>query len=400
MEPGPFPDGVTTTVTSVKTSDGASAPGILYESKGATSVATLMHPRQDLSRHYLIPILLEAGYAVWAQSSRSPNNDLALVHEEAVLDAAAGFCFLRDRGFERLVAVGPSGGATLYAFYVQQASRLPADRIAVTPGGKPIGLADADLPLPDGVAFVAPHPGQGELLLGCIDGSVAREDDPLSTIGELDIFDEANGFAEPPTSASYDPLFLERYRAAQAARVARIDAHARQLIAERIEAKVRFKETGAKADQRASVMTEVICVYRTDADPHTVDLSLDPNDRPYGSIHGTRPHLINFGITGFGRLTTADAWLSTWSGLSSNARFVTCAPEIEIPSIFIEYTADQATYPSVAAEMFDAIGSSDKTRASVVGTHFGGSPAPDGPPGGALAGAQLVEWLTQRYARP
>ena len=32
-------------------------------------------------------------------------------------------------------------------------------------------------------------------------------------------------------------------------------------------AKKRFKETGDRADQRASVMSEVICVYRTDADP-------------------------------------------------------------------------------------------------------------------------------------
>jgi hypothetical protein len=397
MEPGPIPEGITTTVTSVKTADGASVPATLYTVEGATCVTALMHPRQDLARHYLIPILLEAGYSVWTQSSRSPNNDLTLVHEEAVLDAAAGFANLRDRGYDHLVAVGPSGGAALYAFYVQQAGRAPGDRILTTPGGKPTGLDTAEVPLPDGVAFVAPHPGQGELLLGCIDGAVAREDDPLGTIPELDIFDEANGFAEPPTSARYDPEFLKRYRVAQRARVARIDAHARHLIDERMAAKARFKETGRKADQRAGVMSQVITVYRTDADPRTVDLTLDPNDRPYGSIHGTRPHLINFGITGFGRLTTADAWLSTWSGLSSNARFLSTAPEVAIPSLFIEYTADQATYPSVAREMFDAIGASDKTHVSVMGTHFGGSPTPDGPPGGALAGAKLVEWLQQRF---
>jgi len=397
MEPGPIPEGVTTTVTSVKTADGASAPGVLYAVEGAETVVTLMHPRQDLARHYLIPILLEAGYSVWAQSSRSPNNDLTLVHEEAVLDAAAGFAHLRDIGFTHLVALGPSGGATLYAFYVQQATRSPEDRIAKTPGGKPTGLDKATIDLPDGVAFVAPHPGQGELLLGCIDGSVASEHDPLSTVPELDMFDEANGFREPPTSSEYDPEFLERYRAAQYARVARIDAHARHLIENRMTAKKRFAETGAKADQRASVMSEVITVYRTDADPRTVDLTMDPSERPYGSIHGTRPHLINFGITGFGRLTTAEAWLSTWSGISSNARFVTCVPEITIPSIFVEYTADQATYPSVSRKMYDAIGSSDKTRESVVGTHFGGSPTADGPPGGAHAGAKVVEWLRQRF---
>ena len=181
--------------------------------------------------------------------------------------------------------------------------------------------------------------------------------------------------------------------------MARIDAHARHLIENRMAAKKRFKESGAVADQRASTMSEVLCVYRTDADPRTTDLSLDPNDRPYGSIHGTRPHVINFGITGFGRLTTAAAWLSTWSGISSNANFVSCAPDIEIPSLFVEFTADQATYPAVAKKMFDALGSADKTHEKVVGTHFGGSPTPEGPPGGVHAGATLVAWLNQRFPR-
>ena len=397
MEPGPMPDGVTTTVTTVKTDDDASAPGILYEVEGATTVVTLMHPRQDLARHHLIPILLEAGFAVWTQGSRTVNNDLTLVHEEAVLDAAAGFAHLRDRGFEHVIACGPSGGAALYAFYVQQASRPPSDRLRMTPGGKPIGLDQATIPVPDAVVFLAPHPGQGELLLGCIDGAVADEGDPLSTVAELDIFAEVNGFREPPTSAEYTPAFLDIYREAQRARVARIDARARYLIAERMDAKERFKSSKRAVDRRASVISKVITVYRTDADPRTLDLSIDPSDRPYGSIHGRRPDLINFGITGFGRLTTADAWLSTWSGLSSNAGFVTCAPEVTIPTLFIEYTGDQATFPSVALEMFNAIGAADKTHERIIGTHFGGSPNPDGPPGGALSGETIVNWLRKRF---
>ena len=393
-----MPDGVVTTVSTVKTVDDASVPGVLYSVEGATAVVTLMHPRQDLARHYLIPVLLEAGFAVWAQGSRTANNDLTLVHEEAILDLAAGHTHLRDRGFEHVVACGPSGGATLSAFYTQQASRRPEDRIRVTPGGKPTVLNKATMPVPDAVVFLAPHPGQGDLLLHCIDGSVADEGDPLSTVPELDIFAAANGFREPPNSSEYSSEFLDRYRQAQRDRVARIDAHARFLIAERIEAKKRLKASNRTADLRASVMSKVITVYRTDADPRTLDMAIDPSDRPYGSIHGRRPDIINFGITGFGRLTTADAWLSTWSGLSSNACFVTCAPEVTVPSLFIEYTADQATFPSVAREMFGKIGAVDKAHQRVVGTHFGGSPSPDGPPGGVLAGRAIVDWLRQRVS--
>ena len=394
-----MPVGVQTTVTAVSTADGASVAGVLYTVEPHDTVVTLMHPRQDLSRHHLIPALLEAGFSVWAQGSRTPNNDLTLIHEEAVLDAAAGFAHLRDRGFHNVVALGPSGGATLYAFYIQQASRAPADRILMSPGGKPTGLDKATLDLPDAVVFAAPHPGQGELLLGCIDGSVASETDPVATVKELDIFDEDNGFREPPTSSHYATEFLERYREAQRARVARIDAAARQMIADRMDAKKRFQETKKTVDRRSSIVSRVITVYRTDADPRTLDLSLDPSDRPYGSIHGRRPDIINYGITGFGRLTTADAWLSTWSGLSSNARFLTCAPEVRIPSLFVEYTGDQATFPSVANEMFAALGAGDKTHERVVGTHFGGSVNLEDPPGGALSGELVVKWLNERFPR-
>lgn len=393
-----MPEGVRTRLVSVKTADDAATTGVLHTVEGATTVVTLMHPRQDLSRQYLVPILLQAGFAVWTQGSRTVGNDLTLIHEEAVLDAAAGFAHLRDRGFEKIVSCGPSGGAALYAFYIQQASLAPGDRIRLTPGGKPIPLDKADIPVPDGAVFLAPHPGQGELLLGCIDGSVADEGDPLSTVAELDIFSAANGFREPPESSQYTQEFLARYREAQRARVARIDAHARYLIGERLEAKKRFSDGNRTEDRRAGIMSKVIAVYRTDADPRTVDLSLDPSDRPYGSIHGRRPDLVNFGITGFGRLTTADAWLSTWSGLSSNAGFTRCAPGVRVSSLFVEYTGDQATFPSVAREMFAALGSSDKTHERIVGTHFGGAPTQDGPPGGALAGEAIVSWLGQRFA--
>ncbi|HPG28281.1 MAG TPA: alpha/beta hydrolase, partial [Myxococcota bacterium] len=48
MEPGPMPDGVRTTVTTVHTADDARVPGVLYEVEGARTVVTIMHPRQDL----------------------------------------------------------------------------------------------------------------------------------------------------------------------------------------------------------------------------------------------------------------------------------------------------------------------------------------------------------------
>ena len=297
---GTRPGSAVTSVHELTTADGASVRGVLVTVPGATTVVSLMHPRQDLTHHPLVPLLLQAGAAVWTQHARSVNNDLGLVHEQAILDAAAGLVFLREHGFGSVVTLGHSGGGPLYAFYLEQAGRPAAERIATTPGGRLAHLAEAQLPLPDGAIFLAPHRGQGQLLLACIDPSVADELDPMSVMPELDLFSPANGFAEPPASSSYAGEFLGRYRQAQLARVARIDAVARDHLARAGEARAAFSGSGRALDRRRSLAPRIITVFRADADPRTVDLSLDPSERPYGSLFGRRPDLINYGLTGFG----------------------------------------------------------------------------------------------------
>lgn len=391
------PDTTQISVHELTTFDGAKTNGVLYRVPGSPTVVTLMHPRQDVTHHPLVPILLSHGFSVWAQGSRSVNNDLNLVHEQALLDVAAGMAFLREQEFDNVVTLGHSGGGTLYAYYIEQSALPSAERIATTPAGRPTRLPEATMLTPDAAVFLAPHPGQGELLLGCIDPSVADESDPLSIDPDLDPFNPANGFAAPPHSASYTTEFLDRYRAAQRARVARIDAGARERVAQATEARARFKRTGRAEDKRISLAPRLITVYRTDADPRTVDLGIDPNDRPYGSVFGSRPDLINYGLVGFGRLTTPDAWLSTWSGLSSNANFVRCAPAVTVPSVLIELTADQAAFPSDSARMFAALGATDKRHARVRGTHFGGAVTPDEQPGSATAGSLIADWLAERF---
>jgi len=394
---GERPAATTTTVHELTTSDGATVRGVLAAVPGARTVVALMHPRQDVTHHPLVPLLLQAGAAVWTQHTRSVNNDLALVHEQALLDVAAGMVFLRER-FDAVVTLGHSGGGPLYAFYLEQAALPPAARIARTPGGRPTGLADAELPVADGAVFLAPHPGQGRLLLACIDPSVADEADPLSVVPELDPFNAANGFAEPPRSSSYGAEFLARYRAAQRDRVARIDAVARAHLARTAEARAAFKAGGAAADRRRALAPKVITVFRTDADPRTVDLSIDPSERPYGSLFGKRPDLIDYGQVGFGRLTTPEAWLSTWSGLSSNADFVRCAPGVTVPTLFVELTGDQAAFPADSRRMVAALGAADLTAVAVRGLHFGGAIAEGEPTGNELAAREIAAWLGVRHA--
>lgn len=138
-------------------------------------------------------------------------------------------------------------------------------------------------------------------------------------------------------------------------------------------------------------------MFRTDADPRNVDLSIDPSDRPYGSLFGRRPDLIDYGQVGFGRLTTPEAWLSTWSGLSSNADFVRCASGVTVPTLFVELTGDQAAFPADSQRMIDALGAEDLTTASVRGLHFGGAIAPGGPTGNELAATEIIDWISKRH---
>jgi hypothetical protein len=254
------------------------------------------------------------------------------------------------------------------------------------------------MPLADGAIFLAPHPGQGKLLLACIDPSVADEQDPMSVVPGLDPFNPANGFAEPPSSSTYSEDFLHRYRAAQHERVTRIDAVARDHLARAAAGRAAFKDSGRAEDRRRSLAPRIITVFRTDADPRTVDLSIDPSERPYGSVFGKRPDLINYGQVGFGRLTTPEAWLSTWSGLSSNADFVRCARGVTVPTLFIELTGDQAAFPADSRQMIDALGGADDlTTTTVRGLHFGGPIAEGEPTGNELAAAESAEWLAKRY---
>ena len=86
------------------------------------------------------------------------------------------------------------------------------------------------MPMADGMIYLAPHPGQGRLLMGCIDPSVTDEGDALSIDDALNPFNPENGYSREPGATRYSAEFVSRYRNAQRERVARLDRIARQLI--------------------------------------------------------------------------------------------------------------------------------------------------------------------------
>src|SRR4029453_18921067 len=76
----PLPAGTTCEPLQLVTPDAAVAHGWLYARGGERNVACLMHPRANFSRHYAVPALLEAGFAVLCENSRWLNNDATLIH--------------------------------------------------------------------------------------------------------------------------------------------------------------------------------------------------------------------------------------------------------------------------------------------------------------------------------
>ncbi len=138
-------------------------------------------------------------------------------------------------------------------------------------------------------------------------------------------------------------------------------------------------------------------VYRTEADLRMFDLSLDPSERDAGSLFSYRPDLSNYMEFGFGRVQTPRAWLSTWSGLSSNADVVKNAPKITVPSLVIYYRGDNAIFPSDAKAAFDAIAAADKQLASAPGDHYGFAVGTQERRGAPEALRQVVEWMRERF---
>ena len=390
-----LPSDVKVSVHPLQTADGAAVNGFLYAGARVDTVLCIMHPREFLATHYLVPEILQSGCAVFTQTSRSVGNDLRLEHEVALLDVAAGVNFLRDTGFQRIILVGNSGGASLYGFYNEQALLAPERRLERTPGGRPTGLAKARMSTVDGMVLLAPHPGQGIILQSCIDPSVTNEADPLSVDPALDFLDERNGYRAGPAGSRYAEAFIARFRAAQRARVERLDTAARDMIAERLAARKRGKAGGSRADRVKGAYSPAMTVWRTDADLRCWDLAIDPSDRVVGSVWSTDPLASNYGVVGFARFCTPESWLSTWSGLSSQANLLRSARAIEQPCLVISYTGDSILFPADAQAVFDAVGTSSKRYLRIRGNHHGHALAEGEQPGRELVGLAIREWIAE-----
>lgn len=400
------PTGVEPKSVKLTSEDGFNSRGLLYAKGGERSVVCVLHPRGDMTRHYLIPFIVDAGYAAFGQESRSPNNDSASTHEALLADIAASVRYLRDKGYEKVIFLGYSGGGSVYSLYQAQAVTAAPGRLTDTAAGDPFDLNSLDMPPADGLMLVGAHPGTGKMMLNEIDPSVVDESDPLSCDPTLDMYDPRNGFREPPQSSSYSAEFLKRYRAAQNARVARIDATARSIIAQQRAFQRMTRSDGFEAlalEERTFISRRAISgrflqIFRTDANPSGLDLTIEPSDRSLGSINSIRPDLTCYIDNGFARILTPRAWLSQWSGLSSRAVVLDNLPKVVIPTLIVGFTGDNSILPSTGAAMYEHSPASDKQLHFVKADHFGFPLAAYPNAGGRSEAARLVvEWLRSRF---
>jgi pimeloyl-ACP methyl ester carboxylesterase len=399
----------------LEATDTAPSFGVLYRppAREPKTAVYLMHPRGEFTRHYVVPGLTARGYAVFGHNSRYLNNDTDMVHERLLFDIAAGLRHLKERGFERIVLLGNSGGGSLLGFYQSQAGRPPGQRLSSTPGGEPIDLTREVMPPGDLYIAVAAHLGEGRFMLNVLDPSVTNEADPVSYDPEWDMYNPANGYRPFPEASRYEPAWLAAYRRKQRERNARLDAIAREYLAEHAYFRAQLRSADhpslAAATQgliaRRARLGRYMVIYRTLANPAYLDPTLDPSHRPLGSIFSPGDPIIgNYGPGGLARVMTPRAWLSTWSGLSSQADLPDTIQQVTIPTLIVYADGDCDIFPTEQDEIFEKSAARDKSFSVLPwADHY---LHPVGDEGSKLADPRdrliemIVPWIEERIGPP
>lgn len=327
--------------------------GIRYVPRGTAPRCLLvyMHPASTLQLLPMPRAMAERGVHVLCAGSRYARNDTALIMEKVLLDLGAFMRHAREHwGYGRIVLAGWSGGGSLAMLYQAEAER---PTITATPAGDPLDIVGAGLIPADAAIFQAAHLSRAEMLAGWIDPSVLDENDPDLRDRELDLYDPRN-----PQRPPYAKAYVERFRAAQLARLRRRT----DWVLDRLAL---LRRRGGKEVERCFV------THRTMADPRYLDSTIEPNDRVPGACYLGDPETVNSGPVGIARFSTLRAWLSQWSIDHTRAHGERCAPRITVPLLAIENSADDAVPQSHTSRLYSAAASCDKTLQVLHGaTHY------------------------------
>jgi pimeloyl-ACP methyl ester carboxylesterase len=293
----------------------------------------ICHPTANFLGHYALPGLADRGFGAIGLTTRYVGNDTSLIMENCLLDMGAMVRFLYERGYERVVLVGNSGGASIVPYYQAQARR---PTVTDPPGGGP-DLTTAALTPVDALVFLNAHPSRARLNAEWLDPAIIDENQPFQRDPSLDMFNPHNG---PPFSDD----FIGRYRDAQLARNRRISSWAERQL------RVLHEDDHwpAGLDDLAFV------VPGTGADLRFLDGAIDPSDRAIGVTLWGPPEIANLMPAGISRVTSLRAWLNQWSIDHTNADSFRWLPEIDVPLAVVLGSGDPTVLPSMARDMHDA----------------------------------------------
>jgi len=285
------------------------------------------HYNVDFAEHYSAPYFATRGFGFLGWNTRYRGAEDLFHLEHALTDIGVGVKWLRERGIEKIVLLGNSGGGSLMAAYQAEAK----------------DDAKGDLYI-----SLNAHPGRPEVLTSWMDGSVIDETDPTKTDETLNPFNDKNG---PPFSED----FIARYRAAQHARNQRITDWAKAELA-------RLNAVG--------IPDRIFPLFRTWADLRFIDPTIEPTDRPCPSCYAGHPKFANRGPFGIGRANTLRAWLSMWSLEASKCQGPPQLAKLTVPALVVQSMADMGVFPTDARNIFDSIAASDKKLEFVKGAHY------------------------------
>jgi alpha-beta hydrolase superfamily lysophospholipase len=329
----------------------ANCEGVRFVPRGvaARTLAVFMHPSSTLQLLPMPQALARAGVHVLCAGSRYAKNDTPLIMEKVLLDLGAYVRHAKEKwGYDKVVLCGWSGGGSLSLFYQAQAEKPSITR---TPSGEEVDFSG--LIAADAMIFQAAHLSRARMLSEWIDPSVVDEHDPDRRELELDIYNP-----ECPHQPPYSLSFIERFRAAQLARMRRRTAWVQQML-----------ENLKKRD--SGELERGFITYRTMADLRFMDPTVDPNDRKPRWCYLGKPETANTGPVGIGRFSTLRAWLSQWSLDDSNADGLKSAAAVSVPLLAVENSADDAVPQPHVRMIHDAAASRDKTFRVIKGaTHY------------------------------
>ncbi len=311
----------------------------------------ICHPTANFLGHYALNGLADRGFGAIGFTTRYVGNDSTLIMENCLLDMGAMVDHLYSIGYERVVLIGNSGGASIVPYYQAQALE---PTVSAPAGGGP-DLTKAGLRPVDAIIALNAHPSRSRLSTEWLDPSIHDELHPFDRDPALDMYHPDNA---PPFSAE----FIERYRAAQVARNRRIAAWCEQQL----------DWLATSPDAPKGLEDIAFTIQGTGADLRFLDGNIDPSDRQIGvTLHGA-PTVANYLPAMISRSSSCRSFLNQWSIDHTMADSFKWLPAITSPFLIVLGTADPTVLPAMAQQMYDAATASSRRDLHFVtgGTHY------------------------------